>query len=142
MGASILTNYEEVASVLLFVIGLLNLLVQPNLVKKIIGLDIMDCAVYLFLASKGYIAGRAAPIYVDGILDASHYINPIPAGLVLTGIVVSVSVSALMMALTICLYREYHTLDLDEIMMLLRRQETDELRRHAGGEGAGGGDGR
>ena len=44
----------------------------------------------------------------------------------------SVSVSALMMALTICLYREYHTLNLDEIMMLLRRQESDETRRLAG----------
>ena len=129
MGGSILTNYEEIASVLLFVIGLTDLLVQPNLVKKIIGLDIMDSAVYLFLAAKGYVAGRAAPIVADGILDASHYINPIPAGLVLTGIVVSVSVSALMMALTICLYRQYHTLNLDEIMMLLRRQEADETLR-------------
>ena len=118
-----LTNYEEVASVILFVIGMANLLLQPNLIKKIIGLDVMDAAVYLFLAAKGYIEGRVAPIVVDGILDAEYYINPIPAGLVLTGIVVSVSVSALMMALTISLYREYHTLNLDEIMMKLRKEE-------------------
>lgn len=127
MGESIFTNYEEVASVILFVLGMMNLLIQPNLVKKIIGLDIMDAAVYLFLASKGYIAGKAAPIYIDGITDASYYINPVPSGLVLTGIVVSVSVSALMMALTINLYREYNTLNLDEIMMLLRKQENEEL---------------
>ena len=127
MGESIFTNYEEVASVILFVLGMMNLLIQPNLVKKIIGLDIMDAAVYLFLASKGYIAGKAAPIYVDGITDASYYINPVPSGLVLTGIVVSVSVSALMMALTINLYREYNTLNLDEIMMLLRKQENEKL---------------
>ena len=127
MGDSIFTNYEEVASVILFVLGMMNLLIQQNLVKKIIGLDIMDAAVYLFLASKGYIAGKAAPIYVDGITDATYYINPVPSGLVLTGIVVSVSVSALMMALTINLYREYNTLNLDEIMMLLRKQENDEL---------------
>ncbi len=120
---SFLTNYEEVAAVILFVIGMANLLLQPNLIKKIIGLDVMDAAVYLFLAAKGYIEGRTAPIVVDGILDAEHYINPIPAGLVLTGIVVSVSVSALMMALTISLYREYHTLNLDEIMMKLRKEE-------------------
>ena len=120
---SFLTNYEEVAAVILFVIGMANLLLQPNLMKKIIGLDVMDAAVYLFLAAKGYIEGRTAPIVVDGILDAEYYINPIPAGLVLTGIVVSVSVSALMMALTISLYREYHTLNLDEIMMKLRKEE-------------------
>lgn len=122
MGA-FLANYEEVTAIILFVIGMGNLLLQPNLIKKIIGLDVMDAAVYLFLAAKGYIEGRAAPIVVDGILDAEHYINPVPAGLVLTGIVVSVSVSALMMALTICLYREYHTLNLDEIMMKLRKEE-------------------
>lgn len=120
---SFLTNYEEVAAVILFVIGMANLLLQPNLIKKIIGLDVMDAAVYLFLAAKGYIEGRTAPIVVDGILDAEYYINPIPAGLVLTGIVVSVSVSALMMALIISLYREYHTLNLDEIMMKLRKEE-------------------
>ncbi len=121
--ATLLTNYEEVAAVILFVIGMCNLLLQQNLVKKIIGLDIMDSAIYLFLAAKGYIEGRIAPIYVDGIVSAEEYINPIPAGLVLTGIVVSVSVSALLMALTISLYREYHTLNLDEIMIQLRREE-------------------
>ena len=120
---SLLTNYEETAAVILFVIGMLNLLLAPNLIKKIIGLDIMDSAVYLFLASMGYIEGRSAPIVVDGITDASYYINPIPAGLVLTGIVVSVSVSALMMALSVNLYREYHTLNIDEIMMQLRSEE-------------------
>ena len=51
---SFATNYEEIAAVLLFVIGMSNLVFQPNLLKKIIGLDIMDSAVYLFLAAKGY----------------------------------------------------------------------------------------
>ncbi len=134
MGLTVFTNYEEVASVILFVIGMMNLLLQPNLIKKIIGLDIMDCSVYLFLAAKGYIEGRHAPIYVDGITDASHYINPVPSGLVLTGIVVSVSVSALMMALTINLYKEYKTLNLDEIMMKLRQEESDELGKLTYGE--------
>jgi len=129
MGESIFTNYEEIASMFLFVIGMLNLLLQPNLVKKIIGLDIMDSSVYLFLAAKGYIEGRTAPIITNGITDVEYYINPIPAGLVLTGIVVSVSVSAVLMALTVNLYKEYHTLNLDEIMMMLRQKETDALRK-------------
>ena len=59
---SFATNYEEIAAVLLFVIGMSNLVFQPNLLKKIIGLDIMDSAIYLFLAAKGYIEGRTAPI--------------------------------------------------------------------------------
>lgn len=115
-------NYGEAVSMLLFVIGFANLLLHKNLIKKIIGLNIMDTAIYLFLAEKGYIEGRGVPIVVDGVQSVEAYINPIPSGLVLTGIVVSVSVSALMLSLTIRLYRRYHTLDLDEISTLLKKE--------------------
>ena len=107
---------------ILFGIGFANLLFQKNLIKKIIGFNIMDTAIYLFLAEKGYISGRIAPIVVDGIQEVEKYINPIPSGLVLTGIVVSVSVTALMLSLTIRLYKRYQTLDLDEISERLRKE--------------------
>lgn len=122
MGANLLANYGEAVAMILFGIGFGNLLLQPNLIKKIIGLNIMDTAIYLFLAEKGYIAGRVAPIVVDGVQSMEAYINPIPSGLVLTGIVVSVSVSALMLALTIRLYKRYQTLDLDEISRQLKKE--------------------
>lgn len=115
-------NYEEAIAMILFGIGFSNLLLQQNLIKKIIGLNIMDTAMYLFLALKGYIFGRKAPIVVNGVQKVTAYINPIPAGLVLTGIVVSVSVTALMLSLTIRLYRRYHTLNLDEITTQLEKE--------------------
>ena len=122
MGSNLLLNFGEAVAMILFGIGFANLMFQKNLIKKIIGFNIMDTAIYLFLAEKGYIAGRMAPIVVDGVQDVSAYINPIPSGLVLTGIVVSVSVSALMLSLTIRLYKRYHTLDLDEISTRLRKE--------------------
>ncbi|MBO5055823.1 MAG: cation:proton antiporter subunit C [Lachnospiraceae bacterium] len=122
MGTNLFSNYGEAVAMILFVIGFTNLLLQKNLIKKIIGLNIMDSAVYLFLAEKGYINGRTVPIVVNGVQDVEAYINPIPSGLVLTGIVVSVSVSALMLSLTIRLYRRYHTLDLDEISIRLKKE--------------------
>lgn len=122
MGANLFTNYGEAVAMILFGIGFGNLLLQSNLIKKIIGLNIMDTAIYLFLAEKGYIAGRVAPIVVDRVQSVEAYINPIPSGLVLTGIVVSVSVSALMLSITIRLYRRYQTLDLDEISIRLKRE--------------------
>lgn len=122
MGPNLLINYGEAVAMILFGIGFGNLLLQTNLIKKIIGLNIMDTAVYLFLAEKGYISGRVAPIVTDGVQSVEAYINPIPSGLVLTGIVVSVSVSALMLSLTIRLYRRYHTLDLDEISKQLKKE--------------------
>ena len=122
MGGNLLANVGEAVAMILFGIGFANLLFQKNLIKKIIGFDIMDTAIYLFLAEKGYIAGRMPPIVVNGIQEVEAYINPIPSGLVLTGIVVSVSVSALMLSLTIRLYKRYHTLDLDEISIRLRKE--------------------
>ena len=122
MGSNLFLNIGEAVAMILFGIGFANLMFQKNLIKKIIGFNIMDTAIYLFLAEKGYIAGRMAPIVVDGIQDVSAYINPIPSGLVLTGIVVSVSVSALMLSLTIRLYQRYHTLDLDEISLQLEKE--------------------
>ena len=112
MLSKLLTNYEETASVILFCIGFSTMLLNKNLLKKIIGMDIMDTAVYL-----------TVPIVVDGIQSVEAYINPIPAGLVLTGIVVSVSVSALMLALCIRLYYRYNTLNLDEIIALAGKEE-------------------
>ena len=122
MNTNLLNNYAEAVSLIIFAIGFTNLLLHKNLIKKIIGLNIMDTAVYLFLALKGYIRGRVAPIIVDGITETDKYINPIPSGLVLTGIVVSVSVTALMLSLTIRLYKRYHTLDLDEISLRLKKE--------------------
>ena len=66
---NLMINYEEAVAMILFAIGFSNLLLQKNLIKKIIGLNIMDTATYLFLALKGYISGRKAPIVVDGVQD-------------------------------------------------------------------------
>ena len=121
----LLNNYEEAAAIILFGVGFTMLLFQRNLIKKLIGMNIMDTGVFLLLASMGYIRGRKAPILVDGVQEVSAYINPVPAGLVLTGIVVSVSVTAVMLSLTIRLYKRYHTLDLDMIYILSKHQEED-----------------
>ena len=112
----------EIAAVVLFGIGFMNLLLQNNLIKKIVAFNVMDSSVFLFLASQGYIEGRMAPIVQNGVTDASQYVNPIPAGLVLTGIVVSVSVSAFFLALVQRLYNHYHTVDFDEIMMMAKKK--------------------
>ena len=120
---SIFTNMEEMTAMILFGIGFTTLLLDKNMIKKIIGFSMMDAGMYLFLAAKGFIEGRVAPIVVDGVQSVEAYINPIPAGLVLTGIVVSVSVTALMLSLTVRLYRRYHTLDIDKIAAMSRKEE-------------------
>lgn len=119
-------NRIQVVAIVLFAIGFSTLLLNHNLLKKVIGLNIMDTASYLFLTSIGYIEGRLSPIVVNGDTSMSTYVNPLPAGLVLTGIVVSVSVTAVMLALTLRLYKKYHTLNLDEIYQIVHQKQEEE----------------
>ncbi len=118
MIGNLLANYVEAGAIILFGIGFTMLLFHKNLIKKLIGMNIMDTGVFLFLASMGYISGRKAPIITGGVTEMEAYINPVPAGLVLTGIVVSVSVTAVMLSLSVRLYKRYHTLDLDDVYAL------------------------
>ena len=121
---NLLINYEAVTSMVLFAIGFTMLVFSKNIMKKILGLNIVDTGVYLFLASMGYIEGKLTPIVPStGPVDALDYINPIPQGLVLTGIVVSVSFSAVMLALTVRLYKKYRTLNLDKIYEMCRGED-------------------
>lgn len=122
MGAGIFGNYYETVSMLLFGIGFTSLLLHKNLIKKFIGLNIMDTSIYLFLTAKGFIRGRVPLMYADAVRDPALYVNPLPSALVLTGIVVSVSVTAFSLALIIRLYEEYGTLNLDEIMIIAKRK--------------------
>ena len=118
-------NRFETASVILFVVGLAGMLFNRNLFKKVISMGFMDSAIFLFLTSAGYVENRLAPIVADPsvppIMEA--YSNPLPAGLVLTGIVVSVSFTAFGLALTQRLYHQYHSLNIDEIMMQAQKSE-------------------
>lgn len=123
MGAGIFANYYEMVSMLLFGIGFTSLLLHKNLIKKFIGLNIMDTSIYLFLTAKGFIRGRVPLMYADAVRDPALYVNPLPSALVLTGIVVSVSVTAFSLALVIRLYEEYGTLNLDEIMVMSKKGE-------------------
>ena len=112
----LLTNYYETAAIILFGIGFATLLLHSNLIKKIIGMNIMDTSVILFLIAKGYILGNAAPIIIDEFRGTTAYVNPIPTALMLTGIVVAVSTTALALALTIKMNEKYGTIELNEIL--------------------------
>lgn len=125
LGANLFINYEEIVAIMLFAIGLCMLVFEKNLLKKAIGMNIMDTGSFLLLASIGYIDGRIAPIIINSDTNPELYINPVPSGLVLTGIVVSVSVTAITLSLIIRLYERYHTLNLDEIYM----REKEEKRK-------------
>ena len=105
----------QIAFVLLVGVGLYTMIDAKNLVKKVIGLNIFQVGLFLFLVSSGYLAG-AGPAIVDG---EGRYVNPLPHVLILTAIVVGVSLTALALALIIRVYDEYGTLDEEHIQEVM-----------------------
>ena len=101
--------------VILFVIGIIIVMTKSNLFKKLIGINIMESSIFIMFVGGGNIRGAAIPI-LDQANPQSLYINPLPSALMLTGIVVSVSVTAFALALIIRLHNSYGTVDAKKIV--------------------------
>lgn len=94
-----------------FLIGLYTMIEDPNLVKKVVGLGLVQISVFMFFVMSGYVAGAQPPL-VDG---PGPHANPLPHVIVLTAIVIAVSVTALALAIVIRLHAEFGTIDVREI---------------------------
>lgn len=113
----IILNFPYFVSIILFSMGTLIVLTQPNLVKKVIGINIMETSIFLFFISVGNAHGGVPPIFDANTPDA-FYVNPLPSVLMLTGIVVSFSVTAFALALIVKLYIYYGTISAPNFMKL------------------------
>lgn len=113
----ILDNINYIGAMVLFVIGLYTVLTHSNLMKKIIGINIMETSIFLFFVSIGYVKGASAPI-LDPTSGQLVYVNPLPAAMILTGIVVAVSITAFALSIIIKIHEAYGTIELDEIMKI------------------------
>ncbi|GAA0718646.1 multicomponent Na+:H+ antiporter subunit C [Halorubrum trapanicum] len=114
------TRHAYVAFALLLCIGLYMMIANPNLVKKIIGLNLFQTAIFLLFIASAYVDGGAIPIVPSGGPEGGLYVSPLPHVLVLTAIVVGVSLTAVALALCIRIYDEYGTLRTDTLRELLR----------------------
>lgn len=113
----LLINYPYLAAAILFLIGIATVLTRSNLLKKLIGINIMESGIFLMFIAAGNIRGGLVPILEDTVAEGV-YVNPLPSALMLTGIVVSVSVSAFALALILRLHRTYGTIDAHQIAEL------------------------
>ncbi len=107
-----------VVFVILFLWGIYIMAAHPNYVKKLIGLYIVQTSVIFFLVAFSAKNGATVPI-VSGdmaMLDASAFANPLPHVLTVTAIVVQVATLGVSLALVAALYRQYGSLDEDEVV--------------------------
>lgn len=105
--------------IFLFLLGLYAIIVSSNLVRKIIGLSIMQTAVILFFISLGTKRGATVPVLYDHSpvpIDPNQVANPLPHALMLTAIVVAVSTLGVGLGLIISIYRSWRTMEERELV--------------------------
>ena len=111
--AAVWHNLDYVAFVVLFCIGLYVVLARSNLVKKLLGLNIMETAVFAFIVTSGMVDDGSAPILGGDVIGP--FASPLPHAMILTGIVVAVSITALALALIVEIHRQCGTIEADEL---------------------------
>ena len=117
-----LSRYVYLMIVILLAIGLYGMLGKRNLLKKLIGLNIFQTAIFLFFIEGATKLGGTVPVIDPQLgMEAAQYINPLPHVLILTGIVVGLSVTGVALAFLLIIYRNYGTLDDTSIMKEMTR---------------------
>jgi len=104
-------DYLAVAA--LFGIGLYMLVAKSNLLKKVLGLNVMQTAVFALLVTSGMIDGADPPVRTEA--TSAPFANPLPQAMVLTGIVVAVALTAVALALIVQIHADYGTIEVDEL---------------------------
>ena len=117
----VVAKYNYWLYVVLMMIGFYAMIGKRNLVKKLLGMNIFQTAIILFYVSMGAKRGGGIPILdkeaaLAGAVKVAEVVNPLPHVLMLTAIVVSVSVTGVALAVMQRLYKEYGTLEEDEIL--------------------------
>ena len=108
--------------VIIFLWGFYIMLTRYNLVKKLVGMYLVQTSVIFFLVSISAKKGATVPVLLTTTdpVQAVDYVNPLPHVLTLTAIVVGVATLGVALALCAAIYRKYGSLDEEEILRKLQ----------------------
>ena len=110
--------------VILFLWGVYIMAVHPNLIKKLIGLYILQTSAIFFLVAFSAKDGATVPIVdTETASGALLYANPLPHVLTMTAIVVQVATLGLSLAIVSAIYRRFGSLDEVEVLEKLEKAE-------------------
>jgi multicomponent Na+:H+ antiporter subunit C len=116
-------HFNNVTYIILMMIGFHAMTGKTNLVKKVIGMNIFQWSIILFIVSLAAKQGATIPIVLGShdhavvpIVEASQYVNPLPHVLMLTAIVVGLATTGVALALLLRIYKRYGTLEEDELL--------------------------
>ncbi len=110
-----------ITCVIIFLWGFYIMVTRYNLVKKLVGMYLVQTSVIFFIVSISAKKGATVPILLSTTdpVQAIDYTNPLPHVLTLTAIVVGVATLGVALALCAAIYRRYGSLDEEEILKRL-----------------------
>lgn len=122
--AAALQRPNFVAFVVLFLWGLFIMVSHPNLMKKLIGMYLVQTSIIFLLVTFSAKKDATVPILLDNTptsaaiesVNPANYANPLPHVLTLTAIVVQVATLGVSLALVKAIHSRYGSLDENEIL--------------------------
>ena len=107
--------------VIIFLWGFYIMVTRYNLIKKLIGMYLVQTSVIFFLVSISAKKEATVPVLMSTTdpVQAAIYANPLPHVLTLTAIVVGVATLGVGLALCAAIYRKYGSLDEEDIIKKL-----------------------
>lgn len=96
----LVANINYAVAALLLVIGLYAVIIKGSVIKKVMGLIIMNSGTFLFLVGLGLIGSGEKRVVTPGF-RAATLINPVPHALVLVGIMLSTGITILALSLVV-----------------------------------------
>jgi len=117
----VIGHFNGITYIVLMMIGFYAMTGKSNLVKKLVGMNIFQWSIILFVVSLGAKRGATIPIVMGEhgehvAIEAQQYVNPLPHVLMLTAIVVGVATTGVALALLLRIHRRYGTLEEDELL--------------------------
>ncbi|MCD6189765.1 MAG: cation:proton antiporter subunit C [Thermococcus sp.] len=91
----------ELVGIMIILIGLYGLLTKENLIKIVLSINVISIGLVLFFIGVGYVEGADVPI-----MPREKVVDPLPATLMLTTLVVDVAITSLALALILRMRRE------------------------------------
>jgi multicomponent Na+:H+ antiporter subunit C len=98
----------------LLLVGLYGIATSRNLVHAVTCLSVVQSSTYILLLAVGFERGGTAPIFLD-VPVGTRAVDPVVAALTLVDSVVGATVTALLLALAVQIYKRTGTLDPEEL---------------------------
>ncbi len=101
---------------ILFFLGVYGMVLSKNYMKKLMAMNVMQVAVIYFYLCFAQKDGGMIPIQNGITTDPDLYINPLPHGLMLTAIVVSLGTTGVAIALLMRIKEIYGSVEEVEVL--------------------------